>query len=125
MDDAGIILVLVAFAAGVGLLARSRGRNYWGYMALSILLSPLIGLIVVLVLKNLKQEDTTDEIRRQEHESHIASIKALQARPAVSAHSSGHTHVADELAKLAELRDKAVLTEAEFRDQKASLLRAR
>lgn len=48
-----VFLIWLVFAVLVGVLANSRGRSGFGFFLLSVLLSPLIGLIIVLVIKNL------------------------------------------------------------------------
>jgi hypothetical protein len=47
-----LILLWVVFAVVVGIAAGVRGRSGFGWFILSLLLSPLIGLILVLVLPN-------------------------------------------------------------------------
>jgi hypothetical protein len=44
----------VAFSVAVAILASNRGRSGFGWFLFSLLLSPLLGLIFVLVLRNLK-----------------------------------------------------------------------
>ena len=123
---------------GVGALASSRGRSGFGFFLLSFFFSPLLGLIVVLVMTNLTKEATKesaqrredeqrDEERKREHEKQLESLRALTA-----AQSSGSAHqapsstsppsLAEELTKLAALRDKGVLTADEFESQKKQLL---
>ena len=91
------------------------------FFCLAALLSPLIGLVVVLVLPNLRAEAARQKERAQEHELQIESIKAIARAPsAATATPSGS--IADELVKLAALRDSGVLTDAEFATQKARLM---
>ena len=54
-----VIITLVVWGLlswGVAEMASSRGRSWFGFFLLSFLLSPLLGLIVVLVMKNVTQE---------------------------------------------------------------------
>lgn len=51
-----LFLGWVVFAIVVAIAAGSRGRNGFGWFVLSILLSPLVGLILVLVMPNLRNE---------------------------------------------------------------------
>jgi hypothetical protein len=46
-----LLLSWVVFSVLVGVVASSRGRSGVGFFFLSLLLSPLVGLIVVLVMK--------------------------------------------------------------------------
>ena len=136
------LVTLIGFWAllcwGVAALATSRGRSSFGFFLLSFFFSPLLGLIVVLVMSNLtleatraedqrRSEERREEDRKREHEKQLESLRAVAALPARTsdaAHvdSSSVRSVADELLKLAELRDKGVITPAEFEQQKRVLL---
>lgn len=109
-----------------------------GFFLLSAVMSPLLGLIVVLVMRDEKAAQAVVEnrsreqfregvVREQDHQRDLLSLKVL-------AGSTGHApttteagvfpvSVGDELMKLADLRDKGILTEPEFQGQKAALLR--
>lgn len=122
-----IFLGWFIFSVGVGFLANARGRSGFGFFLVSALLSPLIGLIIVLVIRNPKEEEQKETIRRQEHERQLESIRAIAApRPpdvvSRTPPSSPSISVADEIAKLGGLRDRGLLTDAEFQLQKSLLL---
>ena len=44
-----MILLWILMSVGVGAIAANNGRNFLGWTALSLLLSPIVGLIAVLV----------------------------------------------------------------------------
>lgn len=68
-------------AGGVGWLADSRGRSFFGYFLLSALMSPLLGLIVVLVTRDeVKARELASEQRRQE-QMRLEELKALTRAP--------------------------------------------
>lgn len=46
-----MLIFWVFFCAIVGIVADRKGHSFWSYFGLSILVSPLIGIIVVAVLK--------------------------------------------------------------------------
>lgn len=130
-----IIVVWLLLAAGVGFLADARGRNFFGYFLLSAVLSPLLGLIVVLVSANLKEQEAKelqrkadqeaqDIQRKADHERELESIRAIATATtsAASVTSEPPKSIAEELTKLAALREQGVLTPEEFTDQKARLL---
>lgn len=124
-----IVFVWAVLSSLVGMLANSRGRSGFGYALLSFVLSPLIGLIVVLVTKNLIEEGERERRnaaeKRAEHERQIESIKVLAAAPAKvipPAAAVTRSSIADELSKLAALRDQGILTPQEFQEQKAVIL---
>ena len=52
-----MILILWFFFCGlVAVVASGRGRSAFGFFLLSVILSPLIGLIIALVVSNRKGE---------------------------------------------------------------------
>lgn len=52
--ELGFIWFLLSIAVGV--LAGNKGRSGFGFFLLSLILSPLIGLIFALAVRNLKTE---------------------------------------------------------------------
>jgi hypothetical protein len=135
-----LIFLLVWFflCCLVANLADSRGRSALGYFFFSIMLSPLLGFAVLLVKSNKKQEEKEEEWRRRseenrdfdrkrEHEKQLESLRALTAMqqrtsPTPVAPNARQVSLADELEKLAALRDRGVLTNDEFESQKKALL---
>ena len=115
----------------VGAIADSRGRNPIAYFFLSLVLSPVLGLILVLVASNKKEEARQAEERRHDHERQVASLQALGAgRSGPDGHASPGSQpptisIADELTKLALLKEKGILNDEEFQRQKATLLAMR
>jgi uncharacterized membrane protein YhiD involved in acid resistance len=133
-----VLVIWGLMSWGVAALAISRGRSGFGFFLLSFFFSPLLALIVVLVMKNLVEEfvketeKRRDEERREfdrkrEHEKQLESLRALTASQASRSTSqavepSATPLVADELTKLASLRDKGILSPEEFEQQKRHLL---
>ena len=125
-------------AWGVAALANSRGRSGIGFFLLSFLLSPLLGLIVVLIMSDLvtleaaaslrrRDEESREKLRSEEHERQLESIKVIAAtqKPQItsaSAFSPIVASIADEIRKLGQLRTDGMLTDAEFQSQKTLLL---
>jgi hypothetical protein len=83
-------LIWFVLAAGVAFFADSRGRSGIGFFFLSIALSPLLGFIVLLVIKDLKAEEEKGKLRREElereelrhreeHEKQLESLRAITA----------------------------------------------
>ena len=110
----------------VAYIASSRGRLALDYFLLSVLLSPLVGLIVLLTKSNLTEEAKKARIRREDQDRQIEAFKSAQnIGPSGHAPGEGTSSsklVADELEKLANLRDRGVLTEDEFQTRKSLLL---
>ncbi|MBH9742251.1 zinc ribbon domain-containing protein [Vibrio navarrensis] len=45
-----VVILWLIFSICVGALASNKGRSGFGYFLISLILSPLIGLIIVLVI---------------------------------------------------------------------------
>jgi len=125
MEAFVFLIIWFVFACAIGGWASSRGRSALGFGALSFFLSPVLAGIVLLVVRDLNKAAEHETEQRREHERQLESIRAI-----ASSRESGQTpapaqptSVADELSKLAKLRDSGVLTEAEFQAQKAAVLR--
>ena len=111
-----IFAVWLVFCVLVAVLAAARGRSVFGFFVLSFLLSPLIGLVVLLIVQNLAEEERQRDVRSQDQKLHASTIGAAAQLSRVS--------VADEIKKLADLRANGALNEDEFSLQKARLLAA-
>lgn len=133
MEGFGVFVIWLGAAIGIGALASSRGRSGFGFFLLSVLLSPVVGLVVVLVIKDLvaertkedlrrKEDERTEKQRQKEHEKQLESIKALAATRSVPASDGARPSAVDELEKLASLRERGLLTNEEFTAQKAKII---
>lgn len=127
MEGFWLLLVWGLLAAGVGAYAGGKGRSAFGYFALSFVLSPLIGVIAAAIATDKTAEAAADEQRRRDHEQQLESIRAIArssdpGRPAPHATPEA-VSLADELRKLADLRRDGLLTDEEFQEQKAALLK--
>ncbi len=122
-----LFLGWLIFSGVVAYIASSRGRLALDYFLLSALLSPLVGLIVLITKSNLVEEARKTRIRREDQDQHIEALKSAQTLGAsveASGQRTGSSQlVADELEKLANLRDKGVLSEEEFQARKSLLLK--
>lgn len=125
-----ILIIWLLLCVGVGVIADSRGRSGFGYFLLSVVLSPLIGLIVVLVTEDLTKKAAQEQQAERDHARRIEEVRAIAAKPAAAVPPAAATaptrpdSIADELTKLAALRDRGVLTSEEFQAQKTALLRS-
>jgi len=92
---------------------RSPDLSGWGKAAwfIFVLLIPLIGVLVYLIARGGKMHEHGVQAAQQQDEAARAYIR--------QAAGSGS---ADELAKLADLRDRGVITPQEFEQQKAKIL---
>ena len=112
----------------VGAIAKTRGRSGFGFFLLALVMSPLVAFAILLALSNKSDEARQENLRREEHERHMESIKILAAanslNEAASSKPQGSSSIsiAEELEKLAALRDRGILTDEEFIQQKSLIL---
>jgi hypothetical protein len=76
------LLIWAGLSFWVGHFAETRGRSLAGYFLLSFITSPLLGVIVVLIAKDLKAEEGKELRRNKEHELQIEAIKAIAGNKA-------------------------------------------
>ena len=93
---------------------RSHDLNGWekALWFIFVLFIPLIGVLVYLIVRGGKMH---------EHAARDAQLQEQQIRQYVQ-EAAGAPSSADQLAKLADLRDRGVITPAEFESQKAKIL---
>ena len=93
---------------------RSRDLSGWAKALwfLFVLIIPLIGVLVYLIARGGKMQEHAQQEAQQQDQAARAYI-----REAASPESS-----ADQLAKLADLRDRGVITPEEFEREKAKVL---
>lgn len=102
--------IWVLLSLFIAFLADSRGRIGGAWFCISFITSPIFALIVLLVIKNVKEEETKDRERKEDREFQVKQIEAITKKAS-----------ADELLKLAELREKGMITNAEFESFKSKL----
>jgi hypothetical protein len=93
---------------------RSHDLSGWAKALwfLFVLFIPLIGVVVYLIARGDKMHEHTVQAARQQDAEVRSYIKQAAGQPSP----------ADQLTKLAELRDRGVITAAEFEQQKAKIL---
>jgi Short C-terminal domain/Phospholipase_D-nuclease N-terminal len=107
-----IWLLIVIF----GDIFRSDDLSGWGkaLWSLFIIVVPYLGVFVYLIARGHKM---------QEHQVRAAQAQDAAMRDYVqSVAGSGGGGAADEIARLADLRDRGVISEAEFQQAKAKAL---
>ncbi len=94
---------------------RSHDLGGWGkaLWVIGIIIFPLVGVLLYLIVRGGKM-----------HERQIQYAQAQQAafRDYVQQTAASSTGTAEELAKLADLRDRGVLSDEEFQQEKAKAL---
>ena len=118
MNKMGIIFLWIIFSFVVGWIGSKRNIGFWGAFLLSLLLSPLVGLIIALISKNIEDEAYKEKIlQAQRRQKEALDILAESKRSESSTKS-----VADELEKLKKLKDEGVITEEEFEKLRNKLI---
>lgn len=94
---------------------RSEDLNGWGkaLWMIFVIILPFLGVFIYLIVRG-------SGMARRDHREAVAADQA--ARSYIQSAAGTPTSSAEELSKLASLRDKGVLTDAEFATQKAKLL---
>jgi Short C-terminal domain/Phospholipase_D-nuclease N-terminal len=94
---------------------RSRDLSGWGKALwfLFVLLIPLIGVLVYLIARGSSMHERAVQDAQQQDQEFRAYVQ--------DAAGSGAS-TTDQLAKLADLRDRGVITPAEFESEKAKIL---
>ncbi len=96
---------------------RSHDLSGWGKAGwfLFVLVIPLIGVLVYLIARGGSMHERAVQRAQTQDAEMQAYIRHASA-------GNGHGTTADQLTKLADLRDRGVITQAEFDQQKAKIL---
>lgn len=108
---------LVLLFSIVGDIIRSRDLSGWtkALWALFIVVVPLLGVLAYLIVRGGGMGERAASRRQEADDAFKAYIRD-------AAGGASAPTVAEELARLAELRDAGTLSETEFQTQKAKLL---
>jgi hypothetical protein len=118
-----LLVVWVIFAVIVGAAASGRGRSVAGWIVLAILISPLLALILLVVMPNLRDQRARDAAHGQQLQQ-LAAIAAGQtaAPQPISAPAESRENPMVTLTTLADMRDRGLITIDEFVAKKVELL---
>jgi ABC-type Fe3+ transport system permease subunit len=96
-------------------LGRSRDLSGWAKALwfLFVLLIPLIGVLVYLIVRGSSMHERSAQQAQQQDR---------ELRAYVQEAAGPQTSTADQLAKLADLRDRGVITPEEFEREKAKIM---
>jgi hypothetical protein len=105
-----IWLLIVVF----GDIFRSDDLGGWSkaLWVIFVIILPFLGIFIYLIARGGKMQEHAVAQAQRQQEAFDAQVRQ----------AAGSSSSADELAKLVDLRDKGVLTDAEFEAQKAKLL---
>jgi Short C-terminal domain/Phospholipase_D-nuclease N-terminal len=105
------IWLLIAIFAD---LFRSKDLSGWGkaLWAIFVIVIPLFGVLFYLIFRGGSMHERSLEQAQQQEQDFRSYVQE----------AAGTTSAADQLTKLAELRDRGVITNEEFEAQKAAVL---
>jgi hypothetical protein len=108
-----IWLLIVVFSD----IFRSHDMGGWAkaLWVLFIIILPYIGVLVYLIARGGSMHERAAAQMQQQQKAFDAYVKQ-------AAGTSGGDSTADQLSKLADLKNQGVITDAEFESQKAKLL---
>ncbi len=97
---------------------RSRDLSGWGkaLWVIGIIILPWLGVLIYLIARGGKMHERQIQAAQAQQEAFKQYVQETA--------TSSSTSTADQLAKLADLRDKGVITPAEFEAEKAKALAA-
>jgi hypothetical protein len=92
---------------------RSHDMSGWvkALWVIFVIVLPFLGILVYLIARGGKMQEHVVKDAAQQRQAFDTHVREVAG-----------TSVTDDLAKLADLKEKGVLTDAEFQDQKAKLL---
>jgi phosphate/sulfate permease len=110
----GIFFGWIIFSLIVGAIGSNRKIGFWGAFFLSLILSPVIGLIIALVSKDKDDEEYKQKLlhtqqRQQETLSNLES-------------SVNKRSLSEELEKIKKMKDEGLLSDEEFQKAKEKIL---
>lgn len=91
--------------------SRDMGGGAKALWVIFVIILPFLGILVYLIARGGKMHERAVDDAERQKQAFDAHVRQVTGGGSV-----------DELAKLAELRDRGVLTDTEFADQKAKLL---
>ena len=93
---------------------RSRDMGGWAkaLWVIFVIVLPFLGILIYLIARGGKMQERSLEQAQREQDAFDAQVRQAAGTP-------GNV---DDLSKLADLKEKGVLTDAEFQAQKAKLL---
>lgn len=110
----GIFIGWVIFSLLVGAIGSGKNIGFGGAFVLSLLLSPIIGLIFALVSKDKEDERIKAEMLKSQQQQTIALEKNL-LKP-------NQQSVADELERISKLKEKGDITADEYQKLKNNII---
>lgn len=114
----GLYILNVVMSFFTGLAGRNRKIGFWPVFVISLLMTPFVGILAVILSGRKNSIRTMVE----NQELQIRQLNSMSTIMSAPAHAQTTASVADELLKLNELLEKGVLTSNEYEQQKKRIL---
>jgi hypothetical protein len=92
--------------------SRDMGGGAKALWVLFVIILPVLGILVYLIARGGKMHERAEQAAQQQQQAFDSYVKE----------TAGADNSVDQLAKLADLKQQGVITDAEFEAQKAKLL---
>lgn len=79
------VALWLAFAFGVGMLAKQRGRGVFTWFLISVLISPLLGFVVLMMKQDLALAVALDSVT---HDMELTHVKCVHCQEYVAPEAS-------------------------------------
>ena len=114
----GIFVFWIGFSLLIGYMATQRGRGQVEWTFVALLISPLIAFIVLVVMPNLKDEETKVEVEAERQREIATRHQEAQQQQLIQQNTVNTDSFIERLEKFAKLYHHDMLTDEEFRDRK-------
>jgi hypothetical protein len=110
----GIFFAWIIFSIVVGAIGSNRKIGFFGAFLLSLLLSPVIGLIITLVSKDKDEEEYKKNLlnTQKKQQETLSNMESNVKKRSLS----------EELEKIKKMKDDGLLNEEEFQKAKEKVL---
>ena len=109
-----VFIVWIVFSIMVTAVASAKGRSGCAWFFISLIISPLLAIIVIACLgdsKEKKEEEIKQFVKISEDVKNSNNEASHVEKPSVT----------DQLVKLAEMKEKGLLTDAEYEEAKKKI----
>ncbi len=114
----GIFLGWIIFSFVIGFIGSGRKIGFAGAFFLSLLLSPLIGLIITLVSKDKDAEQYQKQVLETQQQQ-AKALKSIQGQQSIT---TGQKSVTEQLESLQKMKETGHLTDEEYQKAKNKVI---
>ena len=111
-----VFFLWVVFSFLVLAVASSKGRSGCAWFFISLIISPLIAIIILACMGD------SDEKKEKEIKQFVKISEEERTKNQNEQTAPENNNIADQLIKLADMKEKGLLTDAEYEEAKGKLL---